>query len=291
MRYSYVLRRGYQDEEGARKSFNRLAGQIFGLNFEEWYQNGYWKNNYIPYSILEGDEVLANVSVSPMLFLENGEQKHYIQLGTVMTCKSCRNQGLIRQLIREIQKDYDGKTDGWFLFANESVLDFYPKFGFRRSDEFEYVKDVVINEDAAAVKVQIEGKDDLIKLGQSMKESCPQSSLWLESHEELTMFYALDYMRKNIYFLPECDAYVFASFENGQLHLHQVFAPEQVDLNRIAAAFGREVNSLVLGFSPIDKQGFTCRKAGEHDTVLHVKGSALNSIERGYLRIPELAHT
>ncbi len=291
MKDSYVLRKGYQDEEGARKSFNRLAGQIFGLDFEKWYQSGYWKDNYIPYSILEGHEVLANVSVSPMLFLENGEPKHYIQLGTVMTCKSCRNQGLIRQLIQEIQKDYEGKADGWFLFANESVLDFYPKFGFRRSDEFEYVKDVSINTDATAVKVQLEEKYDFLRLQKSMKESCPQSSLWLESHEELTMFYALDYMRKNIYFLPECDAYVFAGVQNGQLHLHQVFAPEQVDVNRIAAAFGREVKTLVLGFTPIDKQGFTCRKTGANDTVLHVKGSALISIERDCLRIPELAHT
>lgn len=291
MRDNYVLRKGYQDDERARKSFNRLAGQIFGLDFEKWYQNGYWKENYIPYSIVEGDEVLANVSVSPMLFLENGEWKHYIQLGTVMTCKSCRNQGLIRQLIQEIQIDYDGKTDGWFLFANESVLDFYPKFGFRRSDEFEYVKDVTIDADATVVNVQLEEKDNLIGLRQSMKNSCPQSTLWLESHEELTMFYALDCMRKNVYFLPEYDAYVFASLEKGQLHLHQVFAPEQVNVNRIAAAFGREVKSLVLGFTPIDKQGFTCRKAWENDTVLHVKGSALNRIERDCLRIPELAHT
>lgn len=291
MRDSNVIRKGYQDDERARKSFNRLAGQVFGLDFEKWYQNGFWKSNYIPYSILEGDEVLANVSVSPMLFLENGEPKHYIQLGTVMTCKSCRNQGLIRQLIQEIQKDYDGKTDGWFLFANESVLDFYPKFGFRRSDEFEYGKDVIIDADATAVKVQIEEKDNLLRLQQSIRESCPQSSLWLESHEELTMFYALDYMRKNIYFLPEYDAYVFAGFEKGQLYLHQIFAPEQVDVNRIAAAFGREVKTLVLGLTPIDKQGFTCRKTGGNDTVLYIKGSALNRIERDCLRIPELAHT
>lgn len=291
MRDSYVIRKGYQADERARKSFNRLAGQVFGLDFEKWYQNGFWKSNYIPYSILEGDEVLANVSVSPMLFLENGEPKHYIQLGTVMTCKSCRKQGLIRQLIQEIQKDYDGKTDGWFLFANESVLDFYPKFGFRRSDEFEYGKDVIIDADATAVKVQIEEKDNLLRLRQSMRESCPQSSLWLENHEELTMFYALDYMRKKIYFLPEYDAYVFAGFEKGQLYLHQIFAPEQVDVNRIAAAFGREVKTLVLGFTPIDKQGFTCRKTGRNDTVLYIKGSALNRIERDCLRIPELAHT
>ncbi|MDF2885959.1 MAG: GCN5-related N-acetyltransferase [Lacrimispora sp.] len=291
MRDSYVFRKGYQDDERARKSFNQLAGQIFGLDFENWYQNGYWKNNYIPYSILKGDEVLANVSVSPMSFRENGELKQYIQLGTVMTSKSCRNQGMIRQLMQEIQNDYEGKADGWFLFANESVLDFYPKFGFRRSDEFEYVKAVTIDKDEAVLKVQIEESDNLLKLQESIKESCPQSSLWLESRWELTMFYALDYMSKNIYFIPEQDAYVFASLEKGQLYLHQVFGPEKVNLDRIAAAFGREVRSLVLGFSPIAQQGFTCRKIKDSDTVLHVKGAALDCIERECLRIPELAHT
>ena len=291
MRDGYVLRKGYQEDERARNSFNRLAGQIFGLDFENWYQNGYWKNNYIPYSILKEDEVLANVSVSPMVFRENGVQRHYIQLGTVMTSKACRNQGLIRQLMEEIQRDYEGKTEGWFLFANESVLDFYPKFGFRRSDEFEYEKDVTIDQEATAVKIQIGENDQLLRLKRGMKESCPQSSLWLESHEELTMFYALDYLSKDIYFIPEQGAYVFAVLKKGQLHLQQVFAPEKVDLDRIAAAFGREVKSLVLGFSPIDKQGFTCSKIKYSDTVLHVKGSALDKVEGDFLRIPELAHT
>ncbi len=291
MRDGYVLRKGYQEDERARNSFNRLAGQIFGLDFENWYQNGYWKNNYIPYSILKEDEVLANVSVSPMVFRENGVQRHYIQLGTVMTSKACRNQGLIRQLMEEIQRDYEGKTEGWFLFANESVLDFYPKFGFRRSDEFEYEKNVTIDQEATAVKIQIGENDQLLRLKRGMKESCPQSSLWLESHEELTMFYALDYFSKDIYFIPEQGAYVFAVLKKGQLHLQQVFAPEKVDLDRIAAAFGREVKSLVLGFSPIDKQGFTCSKIKDSDTVLHVKGFALDKVEGDFLRIPELAHT
>lgn len=291
MRDGYVLRKGYQEDERARNSFNRLAGQIFGLDFENWYQNGYWKNNYIPYSILKEDEVLANVSVSPMVFRKNGVQRHYIQLGTVMTSKACRNQGLIRQLMEEIQRDYEGKTEGWFLFANESVLDFYPKFGFRRSDEFEYEKDVTIDQEATAVKIQIGENDQLLRLKRGMKESCPQSSLWLESHEELTMFYALDYFSKDIYFIPEQGAYVFAVLKKGQLHLQQVFAPEKVDLDRIAAAFGREVKSLVLGYSPIDKKGFTCSKIKDSDTVLHVKGSALDKVEGDFLRIPELAHT
>lgn len=51
-----------------------------------------------------------------------------------------RNRGLIRQIIQEIEKDYSGKNDGYFLFANDSVLDFYPRFGFKKWDEFGYTK-------------------------------------------------------------------------------------------------------------------------------------------------------
>lgn len=286
-----MLKKGYQDDEMARKSFNQLAGQIFGLDFESWYQNGYWRSNYIPYSIFKENEVVANVSVSPMTFLKSGELNCYLQLGTVMTRKDCRNQGFIRQLIQEIQKDYEGKTDGWFLFANKHVLNLYPKFGFRRSDEFEYVKTVTIDEEATARNVLLKEKTDFLKFQNAIKKSCPQSSLWSVYNEELTMFYALDYMRKNVYLISEQNAYVVASLKEDTLYLHQVFSPEKVNLDRIAAAFGSGIKTLILGFSPMDQYGFLCRKNPDNDTVLYVKGESLNVIEREHLRIPELSHT
>ena len=65
-----------RDDAALRSSFNRLAEKTFGLNFENWYQNGYWKDNYIPYTaVLEG-QVIANVSVNPMTFSENGILHH-----------------------------------------------------------------------------------------------------------------------------------------------------------------------------------------------------------------------
>ena len=208
-----------------------------------------------------------------------------------MTQKECRNQGLIRQLMQEIEKDYEGKTDGWFLFANEHVLDFYPKFGFRRSDEFEYAKAVTIDEDATAENVVLNENKNFLKFINAMKESCPQSSLWFVNHEELKMFYLMDYMRKNVYLIPEQNAYVVASLKADTLYLHQVFSLKKVNLDRVAAAFGREVKTLILGFSPLDPYGFLCRKYQDNDTVLYVKGESLNAIEQEYLRIPELSHT
>lgn len=125
MNDNYKLIKAYQNNDVIRGSFNDLAQSVYGLDFEDWYQNGYWSDNYIPYSILDDDRVVANVSVNPMKFLNNGKVMNFIQLGTVMSCKSNRNQGLIRQLINEVERDYENKVDGYFLFANESVLEFF----------------------------------------------------------------------------------------------------------------------------------------------------------------------
>ena len=54
-----------------------------------------------------------------------------------MTDEKYRNRGLIRQIMEEIDKDYSEIVDGIFLFANDEVLDFYPKFGFQKSGEYE----------------------------------------------------------------------------------------------------------------------------------------------------------
>ena len=46
---------------------------------------GCWTDNYQPYSIVDGDQAVANVSVNLTNMLYNGRKLHLIQLGTVMT--------------------------------------------------------------------------------------------------------------------------------------------------------------------------------------------------------------
>ena len=139
----YEIMKGYQKDDKLRNSFNALALETFHLNFEDWYQNGFWRENYIPYSIVIDGKVVANVSVNLTDMMYDGEIKKFIQLGTVMTAKEFRNQGLIRQIMREIEADYKDKVDGMYLFANDSVLDFYPKFGFKESREYQYGKSLL----------------------------------------------------------------------------------------------------------------------------------------------------
>ena len=129
--------KGYRDDDTLRGSFDRLARRTFDLTFEDWYQNGFWGDDYIPYSVVIDGAVAANVSVNRTNFVLDGETKRFIQLGTVMTDERYRNRGLIRRLMTEIDRDFAGQADGVYLFANDSVLDFYPKFGFRWAAETE----------------------------------------------------------------------------------------------------------------------------------------------------------
>lgn len=61
-----------------------------------------------------------------------------LQLGTVMIDKKYRNMGFIKTIMQEIEKDYYDIVDGIYLFVNDSVLEFYPKFGYKKSTEYRY---------------------------------------------------------------------------------------------------------------------------------------------------------
>ena len=75
----YLYKSKYRDDDSLRKSFNRLANNIFDIDFERWYQEGYWGDGYIPYSLIDDNEIVSNVSASIMEFNFKGKKKLYIQ--------------------------------------------------------------------------------------------------------------------------------------------------------------------------------------------------------------------
>ena len=136
MKYNYIT--VVKNDDRLRESFNELTRKTFCFDFVSWYETGHWGEMYLPHVLVDGDKVISNVSVNLMQFDLNGEKKNYIQLGTVMTDPEYRDQGLNRFIMEQILREYEGKVDGIYLFGNDSVLDYYPKFGFRPSKEYEY---------------------------------------------------------------------------------------------------------------------------------------------------------
>ncbi len=130
----------YKENKKFRNSFNKLANLVFKIDFEKWYQKGFWDKRYKCYSIIENNAVISNVSITEMDIILNGNIQKAIQFGTVMTHPEFRGQGLAGQLMKTVIEEYEKKVDFFYLFPNNSVLDFYPKYGFIRSYDIYYSK-------------------------------------------------------------------------------------------------------------------------------------------------------
>lgn len=286
----YTVIKNYRKDDAFRGSFNELAKKTFGIDFEDWYQNGYWTDKYNPYSIVMDGKVVANVSVNRTDFEWNGEVKHYIQLGTVMTDETYRNRGLIRKIMEEIDADYEGKVDGVYLFANNEVLNFYPKFGFATIKQYDYVKNVENTLDATAQKVDMDNKEHWDRLQELIKNSYHQSAFEMLDNSELNMFYISKYMQDNVYYCEDCDAYVVAEIEKNELIINMVISEREQDLNHIAECFGKDIQSVVLGFTPKDTTGFKVRQMDQDDSTMYVKGNGWKGFEKDLLMVPLLAH-
>ncbi len=123
---NYQLVKQVRENSPLRKSFIDLAVKTFDLSFEEWYQQGYWTDAYIPYAFVERNKVIANASANIIDLRWQGEPRRYIQIGTVMTEPDHRNKGLAGQLIHHILQDWQQEADAFFLFANPTTVDFTP---------------------------------------------------------------------------------------------------------------------------------------------------------------------
>lgn len=279
----------YRDDASLRRSFNVLAEATFGLNFESWYQNGFWGDNYDPYSVVEDGKVVANVSLNRTDMLISGQRKRLYQLGTVMTDEAYRNRGYIRAIMEEIEKD-TADADGIYLFANDSVLEFYPKFGFERGTEYVYSKSLRQKGPCSMKNVPMDGPTGWSRLSDAMASSTFRCGCSMVDNPGLIFFYASQFLRDCVFYDETLDAWVIAEQENGNLLVHNIFSSGNITLDEVLAAFGSSVQTVTLGFSPADPVGFDCRELREEDCTFFVKGETFRDFAERKLRIPSLSH-
>lgn len=280
----------YRDDAVLRRSFNELAGKTFGLDFEDWYQNGFWKNAYNPYSVVENGQVVANVSVNVTDLLFDGSIKRFLQLGTVMTEETHRHQGCIRAIMERIDADYHGKTDGVYLFANDSVLDFYPRFGFQKSREYQYSLSLHGAGPCRFVPAAMDCAAAWARLEQAAERSIFRGRLDLTGNRGLLLFHVTKFMRDNVYYHAPSSTYVVADRQGTDLFLHNVFSDTLTELTDVLDLLGEEIRQVTLGFTPVQNAGYQVAGLQEDDCTLFIRGTDLEIIEREKLRIPSLVH-
>jgi GNAT superfamily N-acetyltransferase len=121
--------------------FFRHVSDIFGgIDFSRWAALGGWGKDYEVLAVVEDEELVASIGVSRMHFSclqipgHPGQTATMegLQLGAVATREDRRGAGYARRLMDLVLARADATATPVLLFANPSVVDFYPKFGFRR---------------------------------------------------------------------------------------------------------------------------------------------------------------
>lgn len=287
----YTLRKGYQHEAALRKEFVALIKNEFWVYFENWYQLGYWKDQFRQYTLFDGEKAISNVSAYTMGLEWNGSVKHCVQFGGVTTVQEHRNEGLSRIVMEEAIRENQEGTDFLFLLANHSVLDFYPLFGFRKCRQWQCSKDVHITLEKTVKQLSMKDEKDRAVVEEAVEKSVSNSLLEMKQGTELIMFYLTEYMQENVYYIESQDAYVAAEVEEQELQLTQVFADHVVDLDKVFEAFGKDIHHITLGFTPLKPEEYVETEITDPDDNLFIMGNAAGDFESMKCMVPLLSHT
>ena len=273
----FAFYKDYKHEEDLRRSFNELANSIFGINFEEWYQKGFWNDRYIPYSFVDEGKVIANVSVNLLDIIVDGEKKRAIQIGTVMTHPDYRNKGLSAKLMNKVLEEYENQYDFMYLFANQTVLDFYPKFGFQKANEVQFTYEYTLSNPSAIGLKKLDGtsKTDLDFIYKLVSERVPVSKQFgTENTEGLLMFYCIYVFNEHIYYDEEEEAIVIFTMEDEKIDIYDIVSRKEVNLESILSKISNGVTKKVVFHYTPDYPGIELQSEVFHgDDVLFVRTS------------------
>lgn len=283
----YLFVKQYQDNEEYRSGLNLLTSQTFGFDFEGWYLQGLWTDRYRPYSFVHNNRIVANVSVNPIDFLVEGKLYQTLQIGTVMTDPEYRNKGLSRVLFDIIMEEYDGKVDLMYLYANATVRQFYPKFGFIQAQEHVHTRQYTKSTNHVIRKLdgtKIEDRQLLFRLISNTKQL---SKFSMVNNPYLPMFYLTGPLAECCYYCEELDLIAVVEYEENSMLVNDFYCEGDFDMDEvIASLLDCDNRKVLIGFTPQNTASFHCDLLQEYDTTFFVKGS--NIVEQG--RLPILSH-
>ena len=245
----------YRDDEKYRNQLFDLIDVVFpGFDFRKWYNLGYWPDEYVPFSIELDGKIVSNVSITKMKVYVNGKAINAIQFGTVATHPDYRKRNLSRYLMEYVINKYENDTDLMFLFANDSVTEFYPKFGFERKHESVFkltneIPEPVFN----SRKLNIDDFKDRELIVKTLAERCAITKLFgAEDYSSITMWHLLNLYPENMYYLDEEEVIIIAYENENELHIHDIISNDIVDINSVLPKVinNKELKAIYYYFSP-----------------------------------------
>lgn len=235
-----------------KQSFFQLAKETFGLEFEKWDALGYWNDTYCPYAFVDNGEIVANVSTSVGTLILDGAYHQVVQIGTVMTKSSYRKKGLSTQLMRAVLEDVK-HAEFIYLLANNTVLDFYPKFGFQKRQQVSYfIQTEDLNLQPTEVK-KLDMTDAKAQklLYETLTHRMPVSlKLGMLQNEDILMYHALTQYKDCIYSAPKLNAIIIAEDQEDRIVIVDIISKYPFDPFEVMQHLPIKQPKIELGFTP-----------------------------------------
>jgi len=250
-----VLRWAYYNDPRYRRGLNEFARQVFGgLDFAPWNRLGYEFPEYTPFSFLDGDRVVANVSASLMNLTVAGRKITAIQIGTVASLPEFRGRGLIRSLMNKAHAHWDEPRRTFFLFANETSADFYQQFGYRRIHEHEFSAKApsFVPPAVPARKLDLQNTRDRELLRRLADNRAPVSKrLGVHRQSWLLMFHAAAAYPDRLLYIEPLDIALISVISGNTLRLVDVIGERIPPLEQIYPYIGSpHIETVRFMFTP-----------------------------------------
>lgn len=227
--------------------FDDLIQEVFGFSFSPWLERELWDERYESYSIIENSRMLSNVCIFKAELIVSGDTVRANRFGAIATRKDSREKGLSRRLMEHVLSLYPGRPA--YLSANPSVIEFYPRYGFRPIQTYKPKIAVEINNGARkAIKLEL---DDPIFMGFLSERSIFSKLVDCKNTQPVQIFNLLIEYDKDIYFLPELDVVAIMQHEGSRLFLADVFAKKPISFGCLKQHLPfNGIDSVEFGFCP-----------------------------------------
>ncbi len=267
----------FRDDPVMRSAFFAFVKEVFpGLDFEEWHRRGFWDDRYRPFCLMDGKRMVSNVSITEMALLMGGREIRGYQFATVGTVPDFRGKGLSRKLMEFVLERFRNQADLFFLFANERVQDFYPRFGFRSVQEYRFRREVPELRPAfAARSLDLSASADCDLIAGLLTSRLPLSGLFGASdHAFITWWHLLNVFPKNLLYLEKEKVMIIAIESKGCLSIFDIITEDSLDLPKILPRIVRDEDTRTVEcFFPPDEWGLKgARAIPDNDSPLFVLG-------------------
>ncbi len=280
-------------DDSLRNAYHDFISLVFpGLSFEDWYAKGLWTDKYIPFSIIKSGKIISNVSASIMDVIIDGRQYRAVQLGAAGTLPEYRNQGLSRELIGHVISKYKNSVDFFFLFANETVMEFYPKFGFKGFMENVYIAESNLPQpNYSARKLNIHVESDYSLLLDMINQRQTITKIFAaEDYGFITMWHVLNLYTDNLYYIEEEQAILIVREDKGILYVLDAIFRAQFDFHSaLAKIMNKDSIRCICYYFPPDVINYQYDKIEPDVTGLFVLGNI--NLPTGPFRFPLTAVT